>query len=296
MAITNEQIFKVADDLKAAGVNPTLAEVRKVLGSGSFSTISEAMKAWREEQEQPTTPITDPAPAVVKERLDVLGADLWAVAISLANDKLRTEREALELARVEMEESQKETAEMADQLAQEIEDLRRQNEGLELEKVQRVEQIEVEKKQHLERVDVLKTKYFDLDKENAILKSRLNEREKNEEIIRAELSNLQVYYKELSEHERVQSLELESVKVSKKAVEDQLEQIRNENEQLKNDMKNWESKCKTSELENAKIVGELQGLQVQSAQQADIIKFLATDKDKAKPIKKNDKNDRKEDV
>ena len=47
MAISKEQIFAVADELDAAGQNPTLANVRKQLGSGSFTTISEAMNEWR---------------------------------------------------------------------------------------------------------------------------------------------------------------------------------------------------------------------------------------------------------
>ena len=37
MAISKEQIFAVADELDAAGQNPTLANVRKQLGSGSFT-------------------------------------------------------------------------------------------------------------------------------------------------------------------------------------------------------------------------------------------------------------------
>ena len=40
MAISKEQIFAVADELDAAGQNPTLANVRKQLGSGSFTTSS----------------------------------------------------------------------------------------------------------------------------------------------------------------------------------------------------------------------------------------------------------------
>ena len=43
MAVTREQIFAVADELDAAGQKPTLAAVRKALGGGSFTTISEAM-------------------------------------------------------------------------------------------------------------------------------------------------------------------------------------------------------------------------------------------------------------
>ncbi|EBG1931025.1 KfrA, partial [Salmonella enterica] len=41
MAITEEQIMRAADELDQEGQNPTLARVRKKLGGGSFTTISE---------------------------------------------------------------------------------------------------------------------------------------------------------------------------------------------------------------------------------------------------------------
>ncbi|EBH0783176.1 hypothetical protein FJ875_23625 [Salmonella enterica] len=47
MAITTEQIMKAADELDREGQNPTLARVRKKLGGGSFTTISEVMIEWR---------------------------------------------------------------------------------------------------------------------------------------------------------------------------------------------------------------------------------------------------------
>ena len=48
MAITLEQIHATASQLHEQGIKPTLAEVRKALGGGSFTTISEAMKSWRQ--------------------------------------------------------------------------------------------------------------------------------------------------------------------------------------------------------------------------------------------------------
>nr|WP_267785071.1 DNA-binding protein [Paenarthrobacter ureafaciens]MCY0975712.1 DNA-binding protein [Paenarthrobacter ureafaciens] len=61
MAISKEQIFAVADELDAAGQNPTLANVRKQLGSGSFTTISEAMNEWRARKASQAAPIREPA-------------------------------------------------------------------------------------------------------------------------------------------------------------------------------------------------------------------------------------------
>ena len=47
MALTVAQIHQAADELDAEGIRPTLAAVRKRVGSGSFTTISEAMTSWR---------------------------------------------------------------------------------------------------------------------------------------------------------------------------------------------------------------------------------------------------------
>ena len=47
MAITREQIWNAADEIDAAGQNPTLAAVRKAVGGGSFTTIQDAMTEWK---------------------------------------------------------------------------------------------------------------------------------------------------------------------------------------------------------------------------------------------------------
>lgn len=122
MAISKEQIFAVADELDATGQNPTLANVRKQLGSGSFTTISEAMNEWRAHQASQAAPIREPAPQAVTDKLAVLGGDLWAVALEMAHTRLAAEREALETVRQETEAARKEAAELADQLTDELDE------------------------------------------------------------------------------------------------------------------------------------------------------------------------------
>ena len=80
MAITKEQIFAVADELDAAGQNPTLASVRKQLGGGSFTTISEAMNEWRARKASQAAPIPQPAPAADTEQTAGPGGGLVSVA------------------------------------------------------------------------------------------------------------------------------------------------------------------------------------------------------------------------
>lgn len=126
MAISIEDVYSVADRLAESGQQPTLAAVRSALGGGSFTTISEAMKSWRSRQQAATTPIREAAPVAVMERLNQLGADVWAMAISMANDRLAKEREAFEDSKAGVERAHKEAAELADQMAAELESTRNQ--------------------------------------------------------------------------------------------------------------------------------------------------------------------------
>ena len=128
---TKDRIFAIAEELDAAGVNPTLAAVRKALGGGSFTTISEAMAEWRSRKEAKEAPIREPAPQLVAERLAEFGAEIWAAALELANGRLASEREGLEVARSQLEAEKREAAELADQVTAELETLQARVAGLE---------------------------------------------------------------------------------------------------------------------------------------------------------------------
>ena len=124
MAITKERIFELAEELQATGQVPTLAAVRKSIvaagrkasiGSGSYTTISEAMTEWKTKG----APLREPAPPALTEG----AAELWALALDLANRKLATKRESLDIARVQLEAEKREVAELADQVTGELETL-----------------------------------------------------------------------------------------------------------------------------------------------------------------------------
>ena len=72
--------------LQEQGVKPTLAEVSKALGGGSFTTISEAMKSWRQDNQDEEQLRQVELPSGITERLQALGADMWQTAIDIAND------------------------------------------------------------------------------------------------------------------------------------------------------------------------------------------------------------------
>lgn len=120
MALTIQDIHATADRLAEQGIKPTLAEVRKALGGGSFTTISDAMKSWRQEQQIEQQLQQIDLPSSIEERLKSLGAEMWQSAINMANERLAAEREALAVAQTEAREAVKmleaEQAELLEQL------------------------------------------------------------------------------------------------------------------------------------------------------------------------------------
>lgn len=110
MAITTEQIHATADQLASEGIKPTQAAVRERLGGGSFTTIAEALKTWRQEQHTTAQLAEVVLPNDLAERSHTLIAQLWETAQALANERLAKEREALEhkeaLMTAEVEEAQ----------------------------------------------------------------------------------------------------------------------------------------------------------------------------------------------
>lgn len=95
MAITTEQIHQTADKLAEQGIKPTQTNVREALGGGSFTTIAEALRTWRQEQETVTQLQAVVIPQDITDRTQTLTAQIWETAQQLANERLAKEREAL---------------------------------------------------------------------------------------------------------------------------------------------------------------------------------------------------------
>jgi chromosome segregation ATPase len=123
MAITKKAIFDAADALDAGGQRPTLAALRKAVGGGSFTTISEAMKEYWAVRAVREAPAREPAPAVVGERLSEVAGEIWALALQVANERLAGEREAFDAARALAEQEKVEAVELADAVTAELETL-----------------------------------------------------------------------------------------------------------------------------------------------------------------------------
>lgn len=122
MAITLEQIWSAADTLDAAGQKPTLAAVRKALGGGSYTTISEGMAEWRARKPERAESLREPAPPMVTDRLQEIGAEIWTAALEIASQRLAAEREALKATYAELQNSRQEATQLADHLATELDE------------------------------------------------------------------------------------------------------------------------------------------------------------------------------
>lgn len=131
MAITKEQIFAVADELDAAGQAPTLAAVRKAVGGGSFTTISEAMSEWKAQRLAQAVPAREPVPDTLNEKLTELGFDIWQLATNAAQGRLQQERDGLTAARTQMEAERQEAADLADSMSSELEAVQKQLQAVE---------------------------------------------------------------------------------------------------------------------------------------------------------------------
>lgn len=120
MAITKEGIWSAADELDQAGEKPTLANVRKKVGGGSYTTISEAMTEWHASRPKAEVKRA-PVPEKVTEATSEFAAMLWQVAHELADGRLQAEHVALEESRRQVEEEKTEAAAFADDLNRELE-------------------------------------------------------------------------------------------------------------------------------------------------------------------------------
>lgn len=121
MKSTRERTFEIADDIDAGGQKPTLAAVRKAIGGGSWTTISEAMKEWRSQKAAKETRLLVPPPSALTERLADLGAEVWSLALEMANGQLAVERDAFDKAKRELEIEKQEAVELVDQVTADLE-------------------------------------------------------------------------------------------------------------------------------------------------------------------------------
>lgn len=123
MAITRDQIYAIANTLNSQGTRPTLAAIRRLLGAGSFTTISEALNEWKmlQSTEAASNQIKEAPPESFRTQLQTFGTSLWSDAQALASARFNADREAMEEKNREKEEYYQKLNELTEEYDQELE-------------------------------------------------------------------------------------------------------------------------------------------------------------------------------
>lgn len=100
MAIRKDDVFRVADQMFADGVSPSLTGIRTALGSGSFSTISGFLAEWKSASRAAPVVGVEDVPDEVSDCFAPALRSMWAMAQAHAlveNDKIQKECSALQV-------------------------------------------------------------------------------------------------------------------------------------------------------------------------------------------------------
>lgn len=125
MILTTEKIHaKITEIYEKTGEITTQSKLREALGGGSFTTIGEALKSWKDNMSKEQELSKVQLPSDLEARVLQFAAATWDQAIDDANVRLKTERAALQEAREEFETRESELNESINVLEDEAEQLR----------------------------------------------------------------------------------------------------------------------------------------------------------------------------
>ncbi|GLR63805.1 DNA-binding protein [Marinospirillum insulare] len=88
MGVQYEDVVEAALQLQKQGDNPTIQRIRDWLGTGSFTTISEHLKQWRENQRN-ATPLEQDSQGLPASLVKI-AQELWQQACLEADEKLQS--------------------------------------------------------------------------------------------------------------------------------------------------------------------------------------------------------------
>ena len=268
MPLTTEQIHQTAQELTEKGINPTLANVRSALGGGSFTTIGEALKTWKQAQkDNEKIKQVDIAPQI-KDRADVLIGELWQNALDLADERLKLEREALAVAQ---QQADAKVAEMAEALAQ-----------VEAEQIQlnaQLDELTQSNDTYKHLTNDWSQKYAQLESKYQILETTHTEQGKQLTANNAQLEELKQQYSQAQKDNAVLTGELAT---SKATASHQLSEIERLKADLSKTTTKSEKSLETAQNEQNRLKNELtkatETATAQNKAQSDEISQLKADK------------------
>lgn len=122
--ITKEDVWRVASEIDAGGDKPTVLEVRKRLGSGSYTTITMALREWVKPDGD--LPVVEVVPDDIQSRVLDFGRDIYSMARRVASVEFDAERELWAVERAELIAQISEAGRVADLSESNVEELQLQ--------------------------------------------------------------------------------------------------------------------------------------------------------------------------
>lgn len=124
--INKGKIREAIEELEAENKEVTVINIRERLGSGSYSTITDALAAWRSEQAQAVPPTVPEMP----ESLTPLLRRLWTEAWKTADGAHEAERQACEREKIEHDRLKAEMTHEISRLEEELAEVNADRESL----------------------------------------------------------------------------------------------------------------------------------------------------------------------
>lgn len=176
MAITEQEVFEAAEQVRGEGRTPSAISIREITQTGSLGTIQKHLRKWRH-QEVLSASSNNPPPEPVLNSIRQFGEQLWQLALQsaekAANLKVRQANEELEVARNDAEEAldaMEKQQKNHDGLTRDLQASQKANEQLKNElqlnqdilhkATEKCHQLEGQQSQHLEEIESL---HQDLD-------------------------------------------------------------------------------------------------------------------------------------
>ena len=129
--VTDSMVFEVADQLTATGEKATNRAIWSAIGGGSMTTISQALRRWKDSQVlQVAQPIERaPLPATIIDVLHGAAAQLWDAALNETKSELDQLAQATNVRVAEAQNERDDTLAELQTTAEELEQVKAERDG-----------------------------------------------------------------------------------------------------------------------------------------------------------------------
>jgi chromosome segregation ATPase len=141
--VTDETVFEIADQLTANGEKVTNRAVWSAIGGGSMTTISQALRRWKERQVlQVTQPIErTPLPASLVDVLHNAATQLWDAALAETKSELEQLAQATNARIAEAQSERDDTLAELQTTAEELEQVKAERDAAQAESDSKAQQL-----------------------------------------------------------------------------------------------------------------------------------------------------------